>query len=52
MRLSCVRSLTEEEDGNVVEHSGLVEVGMEHHLMSWMNCENDDGSYGANGEQT
>ena len=45
MRLSCVRSLTEEEDGNVVEHPGLVEVGVEHHLMMGV----DDG---ANGEHT
>jgi len=30
--LSCIRSLAEEKDGNVVEHPGLVEVGVEHHL--------------------
>ena len=33
MRLCCVRSLTEEENGNIVEHSGRVEVGMEHYLL-------------------
>ena len=42
MRLCCVRSLTKEEDGNVVEHPRLVEVGVEHHLMMGV----DDGVNG------
>ena len=36
--LSCIRSLAEEKDGNVVEHPGLVEVGVEHHLVGGGHC--------------